>query len=262
MPAHNGTVSLLARLLLLAPFVLAAPLAAADWPQWRGPSSSGVSPESALPVTWSATENIAWKAPLAGLGTSSPIVSGDTVFVTSQTGRTRLADGNSHPQLARDDGELARREAPIGGTRDANASDDVWLVVEAFARADGKRRWMWRTRAAEPIPSVHEKHNLATPTPVTDGKRVFAWFGNGQIVALDMDGRVIWSRHLGVEHAARCIADSGCGGVGALQSRSLGTIAARARPRWVSPADRCALWSRSQPIGAREVTDAVPTVPV
>jgi outer membrane protein assembly factor BamB len=195
-------VSLLARLLSLAPFVLVVPLAAADWPQWRGPSSSGVSPESALPVTWSATENIAWKAPLAGLGTSSPIVSGDTVFVTSQTGRSRLADGNSHPQLARDDGELAKREAPIGGSRgEANASEDVWLVVEAFARADGKRRWMWRTKAAEPIPSVHEKHNLATPTPVTDGRRVFAWFGSGQIVALDMDGRVVWSRHLGVEYA-------------------------------------------------------------
>ena len=111
MPAHNNPLTVLAGLLLLVPFVLTVRLAAADWPQWRGPASGGVSPESALPVTWSATENIAWKAPLAGLGTSSPIVSGDTVLVTSQIGRTRLAEGNSHPQLARDDGELARREA-------------------------------------------------------------------------------------------------------------------------------------------------------
>ena len=139
-------VSVLARLLLVVPFVLAVPLAAADWPQWRGPASGGVSPESALPVTWSATENIAWKARLAGLGTSSPIVSGDTVFVTSQIGRSTLAEGNSHPQLARDDGELSKHEAPIGGSRgDANAGDgDVWLAVEAFGRSDGKRRWMWR----------------------------------------------------------------------------------------------------------------------
>ena len=77
----------------------------------------------------------------------------------------------------------------------------VWLVVEAFGRADGRRRWMWRARATGPIPAVHEKHNLATPTPVTDGQRVYAWFGNGQIVALDMDGRVVWSRHLGTEHS-------------------------------------------------------------
>jgi outer membrane protein assembly factor BamB len=190
-------------LLVLAPLVLAVPIAASDWPQWRGPSSGGVSPESALPVTWSATENIAWKARLAGLGTSSPIVSGDTVFVTSQTGRSTIAAGDSHPQLARDDGELAKREAPLGGRQgDATAGEtDVWLVVEAFARADGRPRWTWRAKATGPIPAVHEKHNLATPTPVSDGQRVFAWFGNGQVVALDMDGRVLWSRHLGVEHA-------------------------------------------------------------
>jgi outer membrane protein assembly factor BamB len=48
---------------------------------------------------------------------------------------------------------------------------------------------------------VHEKHNLATPTPVTDGRRVFAWFGNGQLVALDMDGRPVWARHLGRDYA-------------------------------------------------------------
>jgi hypothetical protein len=51
------------------------------------------------------------------------------------------------------------------------------------------------------MPAVHEKHNLATPTPVSAGQRLFAWFGNGQIVALDMGGRVVWSRHLGIEHA-------------------------------------------------------------
>ena len=190
------------RLLLLVLLASTASLAAADWPQWRGPSSSGVSPESGLPVTWSPTENIAWKAALAGVGTSSPIVSGDIVVVTSQSGRSPLAAGESHPQLARDDGELAKREAPIGGRRDANTEvDEVWLAVEAFGRADGKRRWVWRAKAAEPIPSVHEKHNLATPTPVTDGQRVYAWFGNGQVVALDMEGREIWSRHLGVDHA-------------------------------------------------------------
>jgi outer membrane protein assembly factor BamB len=194
-----------AHLLVLLSFVFAVRLAASsDWPQWRGPSSAGVSPESGLPLTWSATENIAWKARLEGLGTSSPIVSGDTVFVTSQVGRSAIAEGESHPQLARDDGDLAKREAPIGGRRTDTKTDDgaVWLVVEAFGRADGRRRWMWREKATGPIPAVHEKHNLATPTPVTDGERVFAWFGNGQTVAVDMNGRVVWSRHLGTEHSA------------------------------------------------------------
>jgi len=176
-------------------------LSAENWPQWRGPSSRGVSLEKSLPTTWSTSENVAWRASLAGLGTSSPIVWGDRVIVTSQIGRSPLAEGDAHPQLARDDRSLAERESPIGGRRqdpDPTASD-VWLVVEAFGRADGKRLWEYRTKATGSLPEVHEKHNLATPTPVTDGERVYAWFGNGQIVALDMGGRLVWTRHLGVE---------------------------------------------------------------
>jgi outer membrane protein assembly factor BamB len=77
----------------------------------------------------------------------------------------------------------------------------VWLVVEAFDREDGRRAWEYRIEATGLLPELHEKHNLATPTPVTDGERVYAWFGNGQLVALDMKGRAVWSRHLGAEYA-------------------------------------------------------------
>jgi outer membrane protein assembly factor BamB len=193
-----------ARFLAFISICLASCAASAqDWPQWRGPSSQGVSPETNLPTAWSPSHNLAWKVPLAGLGTSSPIVWRDLVIVTSQIGATPRAGGGAHPQLARDDRALAERESAIGGSRPApdRTSGDVWLVVEAFSRSDGRRRWEYRTRAIEPVPAVHEKHNLATPTPVTDGQRVYAWFGNGQIVALDMEGRLVWTRHLGAEIA-------------------------------------------------------------
>ncbi len=176
-------------------------LSAQDWPQWRGPSSLGISSQSGLPTTWSEKQNVAWRATLAGLGTSSPIVSGDRVFVTSQVGRARVA-GGTHPQLARDDRELAGREKPLGGrAQSETAGNESWLVVEAFRRSNGQRLWEYRARATGPLPELHEKHNLATPTPTTDGQRVYAWFGNGQVVALDMDGRLVWSRHLGVEYS-------------------------------------------------------------
>jgi outer membrane protein assembly factor BamB len=162
-----------------------------------------VSPELRLPTTWDVKTNVAWRAPLAGLGTSSPIVWGDRVFVTSQIGSTSMAGGGPHPQLARDDRALAGQENPIGGRRmpqDRNGKD-VWLVVEAFRLSSGERIWEYRTQATGPMPEVHEKHNLATPTPVTDGQRVYAWFGNGQIVTLDMNGRVVWTRHLGMDYS-------------------------------------------------------------
>lgn len=180
--------------------LLVSSAAAQDWPRWRGPAGLGVSQESGLPTAWSETENVAWRATLAGLGTSSPIVVGDRVIVTSQVGRTALAGGAEHPRLARDDRTLAGNERPIGGSRGA-ADGQVWLVVEAFALSDGRRLWEHRFEAAGQAPELHEKHNLATPTPVSDGERVYAWFGNGQLVALDLDGRVVWRRHLGVEYS-------------------------------------------------------------
>jgi len=189
--------------LVVLSVLLAPKLRAGDWPQWRGPSSNGISDESGLPVRWAAVENIKWKATLAGLGASSPVVWDDRIFVTSQQGIVPVAAGDL-PLLARDDQDLARHENPIGGRRNkAEASNgEVTLIVEAFRISDGAQLWKYSTRATGEFPQLHEKHNLATPTPVTDGKLVYAWFGNGQLVALDMDGHAVWTRHLGLEYAS------------------------------------------------------------
>ena len=169
-----------------------------DWPQWRGPHGTGVSTEERLPTRWSA-QDVAWKARLGGLGVSSPIVSGDRVFVTSQVGRGTLKEG-SHPTLAR--GEDAKAEKPLGaGAAEAGASGRVQFLVEAFHRKDGRRLWQHRLEVAGDLPPVHEKHNLASPSPVTDGRHVYAWFGNGQVVALGVDGTLAWRRHLGREYS-------------------------------------------------------------
>ena len=190
-------------LAVFLPLILASALPAEDWPQWRGPLSNGISSESALPDRWSATENIAWKISLAGLGASSPIVWGDKVFVTSQTGSVPVQQGMK-PQLARDDQDLASKEAPIGGRnmKSAPAGDEVSLIVEAFSRSDGSRLWKYSVAATGEFPQLNEKHNLATPTPVTDGKTIYALFGNGQLVALGMDGKPVWTRQ--EQQAVRC----------------------------------------------------------
>ena len=173
MPIYTGGVK-------IHWLLLVGVLAGADWPQWRGLGSQGISGETGLPVEWGPAKNLAWKAELAGTGTSSPIVVGELVIVTSQAGSYETGDG-SDPRLARDERALAGRERAIG----VRAAAGLTLVVEAFRRTDGKRVWEYRTAATGDRPESHEKHNLATPTPVSDGERVYAWFGNGQVVALD-----------------------------------------------------------------------------
>jgi outer membrane protein assembly factor BamB len=173
-----------------------------DWPHWRGPKGTGVSAETGLPTRWSATENIAWKVPLAGLGVSTPVVSGDRIFVTSQTGAGARQPGR-HPTLVQGPDPVASGERPLGSARPAAGDPGdrrVTFVVEAFARAGGRRLWEYRLAADGPLPGVHDKHNLASPSPVTDGTLVYAWFGTGQIVALDREGRPVWQRRLGKEY--------------------------------------------------------------
>jgi outer membrane protein assembly factor BamB len=181
------------------------PLLAENWPQWRGPTGSGISTEKNLPSKWTGTDNVAWKAKLAGLGVSTPVIWGDRIFVTSQVGASARRPGN-HPTMVQGGDPAAAGEAPLGGAAGAakaagSGPDAVHFVVEAFSRIDGKRLWEHRLEAVDPLNSVHQMHNLASPSPVTDGERVYAWFGNGQTVAIDMNGKAVWTRHLGKEIA-------------------------------------------------------------
>jgi hypothetical protein len=132
---------------------------AANWPQWRGPNGDGISPETNVPVKWSATENIAWKTPIPGESHSSPVVWEDTVFLTT-------ALPNTQERL------LLRLDARTGKT-------------------------VWQRTVVKASPEhIHRENSLASSTPVTDGERVFTSFQNGNRVDLqchDFEGRQIWS---------------------------------------------------------------------
>jgi outer membrane protein assembly factor BamB len=173
----------------------------ADWPQWRGPMATGVSTEAGLPERWSDTENIAWKAQIRGLGISSPIVWGDRVFVTSQIGRGARRAGN-HPSLVQSGNPADSGERALGAGLTASTSGGkISFLVTALSRVDGKKLWEHELPAEGDLAEVHDKHNLASASPITDGQRVYAWFGSGQIVSLDMSGKPVWSRHLGRDYA-------------------------------------------------------------
>jgi outer membrane protein assembly factor BamB len=183
-------------LTLIVFLVSAASLTADNWPAWRGPHATGVTTETNLPERWSATANIAWQAPLRGTGVSSPIVFGDRVFVTSQEGTGVRRRGN-HPSLVQGPDSAASGERTLTGARE---SDTTRFIVTAFDRATGRRAWEFLVDAEGALPEVHDKHNLASPSPVADGERVYAWFGTGQIVAVDGAGKLVWQRNLAKEY--------------------------------------------------------------
>lgn len=161
---------------------------AENWPQWRGPEGNSVSRGNGLPVVWNGEsgDGILWKAELPGDGASTPVAWGDSIFVTSQIGSGPVAAyGRGAPGAPEADGP-------------------VTFVVICLDRRDGAIRWEKRAPAAGELESVHPLHNLATPSCVTDGERVVAWFGTGQVFCYDFDGEMIWERDLGEEeHAFR-----------------------------------------------------------
>jgi hypothetical protein len=145
----------------LTAFVLtsSALVSADDWPQWRGPLGTGVTTETNLPERWNGTENVAWRADLGGVGVSSPIVLGNRVFVTSQIlSRATRQD----PRLPQGGSSGAAEERSIA-TGLSGAGDPV-LLVEAFDASSGSRLWQYRLPAEGPMPTVHDKANMASPS--------------------------------------------------------------------------------------------------
>ena len=114
-----------------------------NWPQWRGPLGTGVSGEKVLPTEWSRDQNIAWRAKLAGLGVSSPVVWGDRVFVTYQMGAGALRQG-THPTFVQDGDPVAAGETPLGGARPRQLDAKIIFAVAAFRvlQASTVRDWL------------------------------------------------------------------------------------------------------------------------
>ncbi len=116
---------------------LATVLSADDWPHWRGPFASGLSSEKGLPVEWSDRAGVAWRSPVRGLGISSPIISGNLVFVTSQLGSGESRQG---PRLMQSGNALEAGERPLG-PGPAKGGGKVSFLITAFDRTTGSKAW-------------------------------------------------------------------------------------------------------------------------
>ncbi|MGI9518144.1 MAG: PQQ-binding-like beta-propeller repeat protein [Pirellulaceae bacterium] len=154
-----------------------------QWAGWRGPLATGEAPAANPPLTWSETENVAWKTELPGKGHSTPIVWGDTVIVTA----------------AEPFGEqLEPRYSGAPGAHDnVPVSQHHRFLVIAVDRRDGTILWQKQVHQALPHEGAHYTGSLASASPVTDGQHIVAYFGSWGVYCLDFDGNVVWEKSLG-----------------------------------------------------------------
>ncbi|HEV3261738.1 MAG TPA: PQQ-binding-like beta-propeller repeat protein [Gemmataceae bacterium] len=165
---------------LVALSLIGPSAADSNWPQFRGAHSMGTSDEAGLPDTWSSTKNVVWKTPIPGRGWSSPVVWGDKVFVTS---------------VVREGKATAPKKGLYFGGEQFRPPTDVhrWMVYCLDWRT-GKIAWERTAHQGVPRTTHHSKNSYASETPVTDGERVYADFGNLGLFCYDMDGKLRWSQ--------------------------------------------------------------------
>lgn len=164
-----------------------APASAGDWPQWRGPLATGVAPDANPPLVWSEDKNVRWKVPLEGLGSSTPVVWGDRLFVTTAVD-SGVAGGVETPAV----------DAGAGGRPSSRPpANKLRFVLMALDRATGAKLWERTAREVQPREGTHPDGTYASPSPMTDGERVYAFFGSQGLYAFDLHGEPLWQQDLG-----------------------------------------------------------------
>lgn len=154
-----------------------------NWPGFRGPGARGVGDDGqGLPDKWSTTENVAWKLDVPGRGWSSPVVWGESVFIT-----TVVNTGES---------EEPKKGLYFGGDRlKPPTSVHQWKVI-CIDLSTGEIRWERLIHEGIPQSSMHIKSSYASETAVTDGQRVYFSFGNLGIFCFDFAGNELWRRDI------------------------------------------------------------------
>ena len=151
------------------------------WSRFRGPNGTGVCPDTNVPIEWSGSKNLKWSTELPGPGSSSPVLTDRYVFVTCYSGIQRDGQGGGTSNLKR--------------------------ILVSVDREDGKVLWTHEEPAVQPEDAYRgmgvPEHGYATNTPVTDGKRVYAFLGKSGVLAFDVQGKKLWQTGVGKESGNR-----------------------------------------------------------
>jgi outer membrane protein assembly factor BamB len=168
---------------------LTIPVAAENWPQWRGPGGQGISRETRLPSNWTPDRNIAWKVEVPGRGHSAPVVWNDRVFITTALEGEPVQGAKAIEHV--DSGKPFLHPDSVGADK-----KHTYKVLSYDGRT-GKRLWEQTAWEGVPFDNRHRKSSFASPSVATDGTHVFAYFGAEGVFAYDVTGKPIWKASVG-----------------------------------------------------------------
>jgi len=203
---------LIQKAMLSGAFVLLALLIAScsqNWPQFRGPENNMLVRGKNLPDTWSSTENIRWTHEIEGDSWTSPIVWGNKIFYTTaipikvSPEPERQAPRPLRPQTEAAASSGNGQNPPAPPQRPDPREDKSYLEevyrweVRCVDLESGQTLWKTVAKEGSPGSKKHRATNYASETPVTDGKRLYAYFGMNGLYCYDLDGTLLWEKDLG-----------------------------------------------------------------
>ncbi len=161
-----------------------------SWPSWRGPLGTGEAAGNP-PIEWSETTNVRWKTAIPGMGASTPIIWGDTIYLQTAS---PVGDVKTPRQK---DFAFAEKRDVYNGMAYYRATRDYEFALLAVDRPSGRLLWRKALRVEQPSEGRHPTNTFASASPSTDGQRIIAFFGSRGLYALDMRGEVLWERDFG-----------------------------------------------------------------
>jgi outer membrane protein assembly factor BamB len=181
LPRRPRPLAAAALVLAAAPLLAAPP----HWAQWRGPDGLGIASDPSVPLEWSPTKNVLWSVEIPGRGHSSPVVWGDRIFLTTAVEGEVVPGAKAVKHLM--EGQDFQHPDGIG------ADHKQTLEVLALDAKSGKILWQKTAWEGTPYDTRHKRGSYASPTPVTDGTLVYAYFGSEGLYVYDFAGTLKWS---------------------------------------------------------------------
>jgi outer membrane protein assembly factor BamB len=183
-------------LFFISTSVGAAEPAGADqfWAQWRGPNMNGIAPHGNPPIEWAEDKNIVWKVRVPGLGSATPVIWEDRLYLLAAVptgGKEAVPPPPPRdPDAPRSKGQRRSRPAPV-------PIFEQEFVVLAINRDDGSVAWQRTARKEVPHENKQRNNSFASASAITDGSHLIAYFGSRGLYCFDMDGNLQWEKDLG-----------------------------------------------------------------